>query len=319
MGAPLFISYSRADIVETDWVARLKMYLAPFGRKGTIDPWDDSRILSGTRWKEEIARALAQAAAAVLVVGPGFLASGFVMEREVPELLRAAYDRGIKLFPLIVGFCGYAESELGGYQAVNSPDQPLESLPRPEQNRTLNALAIEISNSFQEDRSRKPSDEDTTRLYEDVLAIQKHLTDTRTAFVAQSRRRDALVSAIERRLKFTNQLEYEKFFFRYHSQLTDEERFEFDQIRAITEGSIQVGNRRLLEIIEANDLVLGVGPEMTDLRQHLVFWLNKFDRVFTVNRAMCLLYTGVEDGVPFPPGVDAVVGDWLRRNKPEGA
>ena len=55
--------------------------------------------------------------------------------------------------------------------------------------------------------------------------------------------------------------------------------------------------------------------EMTALRQHLVFWLNKFDRVFSANQAMCLLYTGVDDGVPFPGEIDDVVTVWLRRHK----
>lgn len=51
-----------------------------------------------------------------------------------------------------------------------------------------------------------------------------------------------------------------------------------------------------------------------DLRQHLVFWLNKFDRVFVNNKAMCLLYTGVEDGVPFPSYVDDVIKEELNRS-----
>lgn len=57
--------------------------------------------------------------------------------------------------------------------------------------------------------------------------------------------------------------------------------------------------------------LLDAMAQLTALRQHLVFWLNKYDRVFTLNRAMCVLYTGVEDGVPFPPGLDDTVARWL--------
>lgn len=94
MAATLFISYSRADMQETDWLERLRMYLTPFRRAGALDVWDDSRIATGTLWKEEIARALDSAAAAVLLVGPGFLASDFVMEIELPALLNSAKGIG---------------------------------------------------------------------------------------------------------------------------------------------------------------------------------------------------------------------------------
>jgi hypothetical protein len=317
MAAALFISFSRADMEETNWLARLQMYLTPFRRNGAIDVWDDGRIKAGARWKEEIAKALESAAAAVLLVGPGFLASDFVMETEVPVLLRAATSRGLKLFPIVVGFCGYNHTDLHSYQAFNSPDHPLESLSRSEQNRILNELAIAINKSLRADSpdlARPVSDPEY--VYRNMRTIQMHLADTRAAFVAQCHRRDDLVSAIEARLKFRNNLEYEKFFLRVHSQLTDEERFEFDQIRAITEGPLQSANRKILETLETHAGLLEAIPQMTDLRQHLTFWLNKYDKVFTVNRAMCLLYTGVEDAVPFPEGIDNAVRRWLQKHKP---
>ncbi|HXU33981.1 MAG TPA: TIR domain-containing protein, partial [Thermoanaerobaculia bacterium] len=219
MGSALFISYSRADMQETDWLGRLKMYLAPFGRQGIIDAWDDQRIAPGMLWRDEIARALDDAAAAVLLIGPGFLASDFVMEREVPRLLRSAHDRGLALFLLLVGFSGYHATELNEYQAFNSPEEPLESLQRSEQNRILNALAIAIAESLRAEKPHASKASDGRGLYDRVLAIQRHLSDTRMAFVAQCRRRDDLVAAIERRLKFDNEMEYEKFFFLYYNQL----------------------------------------------------------------------------------------------------
>lgn len=203
------------------------------------------------------------------------------------------------------------------YQACNSPDHPLESLPRSEQNRLLNSLAISIDQS-QRSASKRPATTSAkgATAFETVLRIQKYLGDARTAYVAQCRRRDDLVATIEQRLQFKNDLQFEKFFFRYHSQLTEQEKFEFDQIRAMTEGPIQLSNRHIVEVLEANPSVLDSVPRMVDLRQHLVFWLNKYDRVFAANRAMCLLYTGVEDAVPFPGDVDVVVGAWLREHKP---
>lgn len=316
MAATLFISYSRADMQDTDWLARLRMYLTPIRRSGAIDVWDDSRIAPGSRWKEEIARALDNAAAAVLLVGPGFLASDFVVDHELPALLKSARVRGVSLFPLVIGFCGYNTSDLNAYQAYNSPEHPLESLKRSEQNRILNSLALAIDKSLPSDSSQGGQQSPNARnLYQRMQEIQRNLTDTGTAFAAQCRRRNDLVAAVELRLNFENDLEYEKFFFKYHSQLTETEKFEFDQIRAITEGPLQMGNRRVLEIIESDPAILDAVPQMTALRQHLVFWLNKYDKVFSVNRAMCLLYTGVEDGVPFPEGAAGAVDTWLSKNR----
>lgn len=68
---------------------------------------------------------------------------------------------------------------------------------------------------------------------------------------------------------------------------------------------------RKLEIIESTPLILDEIPALEALRQHLVFWLNKYDRVFTKREEMCLVYTGVEDGVPFPAGVENNIQEWL--------
>ena len=314
MSRNLFISYSRADMVETDWLARLRMYLTPFRRTGNIDVWDDSKLVAGTRWRDEIARALERTTVAVLLVGPGFLASEFVVAHELPILLRAAQGRGVALFPLVVGYCGYRESDLGPYQAYNSTEAPLESLSRAEQNRVLNSLAIDIAKSLHNKAPLATVAGSGPTLCGIMREMQRHLADTLIAFSAQRRRRNDLVATIERRLDFKNELSYEKFFFRYHPQLSEDERFEFDQIRAMTEGPLHTGNRNILQLIETHPEVLEVSPKIVAVRQHLVFWLNKYDKVFSQNRAMCLLYTGVEDGVPFPVGVDDFVETWLSEN-----
>jgi hypothetical protein len=70
-----------------------------------------------------------------------------------------------------------------------------------------------------------------------------------------------------------------------------------------------------LQILNDNPALLDAVPALTDLRQHLVFWLNKFDKIFTKTKAMCLLYTGVEDGVPFPFGIDQLIRTWLKKRE----
>ena len=146
--------------------------------------------------------------------------------------------------------------------------------------------------------------------------IQRELQHTEAAFFAQCARRDELVEALTDRLKLQDSLEYEKFFFRYFSGMNREEKSIFDQIRAMTEGSLYQGNKTILRILLENPALLDVLPRLADLQQHLVFWLNKYERVFTRTPEMCLLYTGVEDGVPFPEGLDAELTK-AAANRPE--
>lgn len=73
--------------------------------------------------------------------------------------------------------------------------------------------------------------------------IQRELQHTEAAFFAQCARRDELVEALTDRLKLQDSLEYEKFFFRYFSGMNREEKSIFDQIRAMTEGSLYQGNK----------------------------------------------------------------------------
>jgi hypothetical protein len=146
-----------------------------------------------------------------------------------------------------------------------------------------------------------------------VREIARALDGTGIAFDAQVDRRDALAVKIESRLQIRSSLEYEKFFFKYFPQLTREERFEFDQIRAITEGSLHDGNQKILDLLDRHPGLLEAIPELEDLRQHLVFWLNKYNLVFVNNKAMCVLYTGVEDAVPFPSDVVYMIDEWLRQ------
>src|SRR5580704_17048571 len=126
------------------------MYLAPLRRTQAIEVWDDSRIAIGTDWRKAIDDALHHAKAALLLVGPGLLASDFVMEYELPKLLAAAHERGTRIFPLIVGYSGYQFTELERYQAFNDLSKPLESLARPEQNKILNALCVSVNKALRE-------------------------------------------------------------------------------------------------------------------------------------------------------------------------
>jgi hypothetical protein len=316
MSHSLFISYGHRDMSPIDWLDRLRVYLAPLRRHEIVDVWDDTRIEVGKEWRPQIEEAIDRASAAILLVGPGFLASDFIAEHELPPLLEAAQDRGVRIFPLIVGYCAYDRSELEKYQSFNDPKQPLEALSVPDQNKTLNDLSIAVDEAMRHSPGYAVEQVGVRRmsLKAAARAIAKKLGDTHVAFIAQCRRRNGLVNSITERLGFVNALEYEQFFFQYYKKMTDAEKFEFDQIRAITEGPLREGNRDILQTLEEYPELLDEVPELMALRQHLVFWLNKYDRVFAKTPEMCLLYAGVEDGVPFPDGIERTVRGWLARD-----
>jgi hypothetical protein len=298
-----------------NWLERLKLYLAPLRRGDPIETWDDSTIEPGADWRGEIASALERAVAAILLVGPAFLASTFIADEELPALLKAARTRGCRVYPVVVGWCSYDQSPLGKHQAFNDPKNPLEALPPEEQNRILNAVSVAVDADLRKSVRRSLTSTVATPavLTEVFKQIDAELQLTWKTFMAQCNRRDDLVRAAKSRLKVKEQLEFENFFFKYFKKLNSEEKFQFNQIRAMTEGPLFTGNQKIVQLIEANPQVLKEVVELGDLKQHLVFWLNKFERVFSKTPQMCLLYTGVEDGVPFPDGVDRKVANWLKK------
>jgi hypothetical protein len=150
MSAPVFISYSRADQTPIDWRVRLELYLAQARKRGGIDPWDDQRIQAGDDWRNSIDTSLQEAQAAILLVGPGFLTSDFISIQELPSLLASARTRGLRIFPLIVGWCDYEHSELMPFQVFNNIKTPLETLSVPDQNQLLNKLSAEVSQAVEQ-------------------------------------------------------------------------------------------------------------------------------------------------------------------------
>ena len=124
----------------------LKYNLKPLERNSMIEIWEDTRIKTGDNWKNEIERALKESESAILLLSADFLASDFIMENELPQLLKRAEEEGTRIFQIIISPCCFDETKsLSQFQALNSPSNTLIKMNRGDQERLLHKLAQSIS------------------------------------------------------------------------------------------------------------------------------------------------------------------------------
>ena len=139
----IFISYSHAD--KDPWLKRLQIYLKPLEKEGIIHRWDDTLIEPGQNWFNEIKGALASAKVGIFLVSADFLASDFISEKELPDLLNAAEKRGTTIIPVIVNPCRFLKTKgLADFQAVNDPLKPLVNLTKGEQDAVFERVANQV-------------------------------------------------------------------------------------------------------------------------------------------------------------------------------
>lgn len=142
----VFVSYSHVD---TEYLDRLRVHIKPLARLGLIEPWDDTKIKTGERWREVISAALARASAAVLLISADFMASDFIVENELPPLLKAANEKGTLVLPLIVKPSRFLRDQnLNIFHTVNDPARPLVSLPEAEREAIYARLADTIESTL---------------------------------------------------------------------------------------------------------------------------------------------------------------------------
>ena len=141
----IFVSYSHAD---DEWLKQLKLYLKPLESSGTMTFWDDSQIMPGAKWRDEIKQALQRAKVAVLLVSQSFLASDFITDEELRTALEAEERGGLTIFWIAVSSSTYKNSPIEQFQAANNPDRPLDSLKPAERNAELVKIAGKIQETL---------------------------------------------------------------------------------------------------------------------------------------------------------------------------
>ncbi|MDO9581074.1 MAG: toll/interleukin-1 receptor domain-containing protein [Bacteroidales bacterium] len=135
----IFVSYSHED---KNHLKRLYVHLKPLQKHGFVDIWDDTKIKTGEKWREQIETALSRAAIAILIISADFLASDFIVENELPPILKKAELEGTRVVPIILKPCRFSrEKHLSQFQALNPPDKPLLSMSDIEQEEMWDRLS----------------------------------------------------------------------------------------------------------------------------------------------------------------------------------
>jgi len=130
----IFISYSHQD---KSWLEKFLKIIKPIERLNLISVWSDRSIQPGKEWEIEINEALNKTDVAILMVSKNFLASDYIQEYELPFLLNAVQNKGIKLFWMLIGTCLVDLTELSKFQAAHDISSPLNSLPPSKQDQIL--------------------------------------------------------------------------------------------------------------------------------------------------------------------------------------
>jgi hypothetical protein len=138
----IFISYHHAD---KEWLDLLRTHLKPLIKSRSLSIWDDTKIEKGQNWREEISSAISDAQVAVLLVSPDYLASDFILDNELPNILNATEGQGLRVLWIAIRPSLYADTEIGRFQALADPSKPLASLSAEERDRVLVDAAGKIA------------------------------------------------------------------------------------------------------------------------------------------------------------------------------
>ena len=138
----VFISYSHSD---REYLDRLLVHLKPLEREGKTEVWADTHLRAGDRWKKEIERSLLHTTVAILLISADFMASEFIINNELPPLLKGAEERGTRIIAIIVKPSRFArDANISHFHAANDPKHPLVLLSFGEQEAILDSVAEEV-------------------------------------------------------------------------------------------------------------------------------------------------------------------------------
>jgi hypothetical protein len=153
----VFLSYSHKD---TAWKDRLLSHLRVLERQKKIEIWDTNDIQSGADWSQQIFNAVNKADVAILLISPDFLASDFIIGRELPALLKRREKEGLAVLPVVVRAAQWSQiPELAQLQFLNTDAKPLAADSEYEVDQSLASIAKrigDITGAISERESTRP-------------------------------------------------------------------------------------------------------------------------------------------------------------------
>ena len=118
-----FISYSHEDV---EWKDKLSEHLEVLEKEGILTEWHDKKITTGNDWLKKIEEKINAADIAVLLISANFLKSDFIVDVEIPLLLKQKKEKGMIMFPIIVKHCAWKRVEWLKSMQVWNNGKPIE-------------------------------------------------------------------------------------------------------------------------------------------------------------------------------------------------
>jgi internalin A len=118
----LFISYSHKDERYRD---ELRGALTAYERRGDVTSWDDTCIMPGQKWEQEILDKLERADIVVLLLSNDFISSEYCYVKEMKRAFEKAAAGENAVIPIVVRSCAFNKLELGEIQAILPGGKPI--------------------------------------------------------------------------------------------------------------------------------------------------------------------------------------------------
>jgi internalin A len=132
----VFISYAHEDERFRD---ELRGALTPYERTRTLQIADDTCIMPGQRWEDEILSKVKDADIVILLLSNDFIRSDYCFQKEM-QIARERDRAGeCTIVPIVVRACAYEKLELGQLQAILPNGKPIK------QNKDRDAAWLEVT------------------------------------------------------------------------------------------------------------------------------------------------------------------------------
>lgn len=111
----VFVSYSHIDAELKD---QLLKHLHPLEREQLIESWVDQKINAGDDWDKVISKKLSAADVVLVLVSIDFINSKYCYDVELQKALERESKGEVRVIPVIVRSCLWANSPLGRLKAL---------------------------------------------------------------------------------------------------------------------------------------------------------------------------------------------------------